>query len=74
VNEKEIRGGEAMPLSLVGGWVRSAAVIIVWAALSFLCMNVCLNLFGDRVGAVGVPVIVVGLAVAWYIGERRDAP
>jgi hypothetical protein len=37
-------------------------------------MNVCLNLFGDRIGAVGVPLIIVGLTIAWYIGERWDAP
>jgi hypothetical protein len=37
-------------------------------------MNVCLNLFGERTGAVGMPLIVLGLALAWYIGERWDAP
>ena len=63
-----------MPISLVSRSVRTAVPILLWAALSFLCMNVCLNLFGDRVGAIGVPLIIVGLAIAWYIGERWDAP
>jgi hypothetical protein len=62
-----------MPTPFIGHWIRTAAVIILWAALSFLCMNVCLNLLGDRIGAFGVPLIIVGLAIAWYIGERRDA-
>jgi hypothetical protein len=61
-------------MPFAGHWIRTAAGIILWAALSFLCMNACLNLFGDRIGAVGVPLIVVGLAIAWYIGERRDVP
>jgi hypothetical protein len=61
-------------MPFVRRWIRTAAVISLWAALSFVCMNICLNLFGDRIGAVGVPLIVVGLASAWYIGERRDTP
>jgi len=63
-----------MPIRLVGRWIHTAAALILWAAVSFLCMNVCLNLFGDRIGAVGVPLIVAGLAIVWYVGERRDAP
>ena len=63
-----------MPIPFARHWIRTALATILWAALSFLCMNVCLNLFGDRIGAVGVPLIIVGLAIAWYIGERRDAP
>jgi hypothetical protein len=63
-----------MSLPLARRWLRTAAWIVLWAALSFLCMNVCLDLFGDRIAAVGVPLIIVGLAIAWYVGERREAP
>ena len=57
-------------MSIVGHCIRTVAWIILWAILFF----VCIKSFGDQVAVVGVQLLVVALAVAWYVGERRDAP
>ena len=57
-------------MSIVGHCIRTVAWIILWAILFF----VCIKSFGDQVAVVGVPLLVAALAVAWYVGERRDAP
>ena len=49
-------------------WVITIAWLVLGSVLSFMCIKV----FGDSIAEIGVPALVVAVALIWYFTERRD--
>jgi hypothetical protein len=52
----------------VGNWVINIIWIIFWAAVSFAALDV----FGDTVTYILLPVLFVGTILIWIFTSRRD--
>ncbi len=64
---KEQASRVSRPSSALLRWVINILWILVWTVLFFLCIKV----FGDTVGLVGVILLILlGIGV-WYVTERR---
>jgi L-asparagine transporter-like permease len=63
-----IRRGSTSPAHVVLRWVINLAWIVVWIVLYFMCINV----FGDTVAFIGIPVLIVVMVIVWFATERRN--
>ena len=54
-------------MSAVGRWISNILWIVLWVGLYFLCTDT----LGDLVMYIGIPILIVALAIIWIVTDRR---
>ncbi len=55
------------PVHALVRWGINVLWIIGWIVLFFMCINV----FGNSVSFIGIPLLILALILVWYVTDRR---
>lgn len=55
------------PVRTLVHWGINMLWIIGWIVLFFMCINV----FGNSVSFIGIPLLILAMILVWYVTDRR---